>query len=471
MKGTVGLIVGSRGFFPAELVKEGRERILKVLEEEGLNVVTLDSNEGKFGAVETLDHAIACAELFKANREKIEGIIVTLPNFGDEKAIANTLRFSGLDVPVLIHAFPDDLDKMDLAHRRDSFCGKLSVCNNLVQYSIPFSLTRLHTVAPESKNFREDLNWFIGVCKVVNGLKGARIGLIGARPAAFNTVRFSEKLLENYGISVETLDLSEVLAGISKLSDTDSAVKEKMEKFRTYMDTTGVPENALIKMAKFSVVVENWMKENRLIASAIQCWSAIENIYGIVPCAVMSMMSESLMPSACETDVTGVVAMYALQLASGTPSAIVDWNNNYGDDPDKAVVFHCSNYPKSFLKDPKITFQDIISGTVGKENAYGSCAGRIPSGPMTFARVSTNDSVGIIQAYIGEGEFTDDPLNTFGGHGVIYVENLQALLKVICQRGFEHHVAMSRSKSARILYEAFSNYLGWDVYWHNGEEE
>jgi len=471
MKGTLGLIVGSRGFFPAELVKEGRERILKVLEEEGINVITLNSNEGKFGAVETLDHSIACAELFKANRDRIEGILVTLPNFGDEKAVANTLRFSGLDVPVLIHAFPDDLDRMDVAHRRDSFCGKLSVCNNLVQYSIPFSLTRLHTVAPESKSFREDLNWFMSVCKVVNGLRGARIGLIGARPSAFNTVRFSEKLLETYGISVETLDLSEVLAGISKLSDTDSAVREKIERFRTYMDTSGVPENALVKMAKFSVVVENWMKENRLIASAIQCWSAIENIYGIVPCAVMSMMSESLMPSACETDVTGVVAMYALQLASGTPSAIVDWNNNYGDDPDKAVVFHCSNYPKSFLKDPRITFQDIISGTVGKENAYGSCAGRIPSGPMTFARVSTNDTVGVIQAYIGEGEFTDDPLNTFGGYGVVYVENLQTLLKLICQRGFEHHVAMSRSKTARVLYEAFSNYLGWDVYWHTGEEE
>ncbi len=471
MKGTIGLIVGSRGFFPAELVKEGRERILKVFEEEGLNVITLNANEGKFGAVETLDHAIACAELFKANRDKIEGIIVTLPNFGDEKAVANTLRFAGLDVPVLIHAFPDDIDKMDLSHRRDSFCGKLSVCNNLVQYAIPFSLTRLHTVSPESRSFREDLNWFIGVCKVVNGLRNARIGLIGARPAAFNTVRFSEKLLENYGISVETIDLSEILASISKLSDSDSAVKEKTEKLRTYIDTTGVPENALVKMAKFSVVVENWMKENRLIASAIQCWSAIENIYGIVPCAVMSMMSESLMPSACETDVTGVIAMYALQLASGTPSAIVDWNNNYGEDPDKAVVFHCSNYPKSFLSDPKMTFQDIISGTVGKENAYGSCSGRIPSGPMTFARVSTNDSVGIIQAYIGEGEFTKDPLSTFGGHGVVYVKNLQSLLRMMCQRGFEHHVAMNRSKTARVLYEAFSNYLGWDVYWHNGEEE
>lgn len=469
MKKTVGLIVGSRGFFPKELISEGRERILKVLEEEGFDVVTFSTNEGKFGAVETLEHSVSCAELFKANREKIEGIIVTLPNFGDEKAIANTLRFSGLDVPVLIHAFPDDLDKMDLAHRRDSFCGKLSVCNNLVQYGIPFSLTSLHTVAPESKSFREDLGWFIGVCKVVNGLKNARVGLIGARPAAFNTVRFSEKLLENYGISVETIDLSEIFANISKLSDNDNLVREKVEKLRTYIDTTGVPENAILKMAKFSVVVENWMRENRLVATAIQCWSAIENIYGIVPCAVMSMMSESLLPSACETDIPGVIAMYALQLASGTPSAIVDWNNNYGEDPNKVVVFHCSNFPRSFLKEPKMTYQDIISGTVGKENSYGSCAGRILSGPMTFARVSTNDSIGTIQAYVGEGEFTDDPLSTFGGYGVARIEGLQELLRVICERGFEHHVAVSRSKSAKIIYEAFSNYLGWDVYWHNGE--
>ncbi|HHV81434.1 TPA: fucose isomerase [bacterium] len=466
MKGTVGLIVGSRGFFPAELIKEGRERILKVLEEEGFNVITFSPSDGKFGAVETLEHSINCAELFKANSEKIEGIIVTLPNFGDERSIANTLRFSKLDVPVLVHAFPDDLNKMDVAHRRDSFCGKLSICNNLNQYGIPFSLTKLHTVAPESKSFREDLKWFNSVCKVVNGLKNARIGLIGARPAAFNTVRFSEKLLENYGISVEPIDLSEIFDGISKLPDNDSAVREKVERLRNYMDTAGVPENAILKMAKFSVVIDKWMKENKLVASAIQCWSAIENIYGIVPCAVMSMMSESLLPSACETDVPGVIAMYALQLASGTPSVIVDWNNNYGEDPDKAVVFHCSNYPKSFLKEPKMTFQDIISGTVGKENAYGSCAGRISSGPMTFARVSTNDLIGTIQAYVGEGEFTDDPLSTFGGYGIAHVEGLQELLRIICERGFEHHVAMNKSNSAEVLYEAFSNYLGWDVYWH-----
>lgn len=471
MKGTIGLIVGSRGFFPVELISEGRERMLKVLKEEGFDVITLNPNEGKFGAVEKLDDSIKCAELFKANKDKIEGIVVTLPNFGDEKAIANTLKFSELDVPVLIHAFPDDLDKMDVAHRRDSFCGKMSVCNNLVQYGIPFSLTKLHTVEPESDSFREDLRWFMGVCKVVNGLRKARIGLIGARPSAFNTVRFSEKLLENNGISVETIDLSEVLAKIAKLSDTDQNVIQKVDAIKSYIDTRGIPENALVKMAKLAVVIDRWMKENRLVASAIQCWSAIEEIYGIIPCTVMSMMSEGLLPSACETDVPGVLAMYVLQLASGTPSAILDWNNNYASDPNKAVVFHCSNLPRSFFESPKMWYGDIISGTVGKENAYGTCVGKIASGPMTFARISTNDNLGIIQAYVGEGMFTDDPVNTFGGYGVAYVENLQQLLHFACERGFEHHVAMNRSKVARIIYEAFSNYLGWDVYWHNGEEQ
>jgi len=470
MKGTIGLIVGSRGFFPAELIKEGRERILKVLEEEGFDVITFSPNDGKFGAIESLDNSIKCAELFKANRDKIEGIVVTLPNFGDEKAVANALRFSGLDVPILIHAFPDDLNKMDISHRRDSFCGKMSLCNNLVQYGVPFSLTRFYTVAPESNSFREDLKWFMGVCKVVNGLRNARIGLIGARPAAFNTVRFSEKLLENNKISVETIDLSQIFAKTAKLSDTNQVVIQKVDAIKSYVDTKGIPESALVKMAKFAVIIDKWMKENRLVASAVQCWSAIEEIYGIVPCTIMSMMSEGLLSSACEADVSGAIAMYALQLASGTPSAILDWNNNYADDPNKAVVFHCSNLPKSFLESPKMWYGDIISGTVGKENAYGTCVGRISSGPMTFARVSTNDSLGIIQAYVGEGEFTDDPLNTFGGYGVAYVENMQQFLHIICERGFEHHVAMSHSKVARVVYEAFSNYLGWDTYWHNGEE-
>jgi len=463
---TLGVIVGNRGFFPDHLCEAGRAEVLRVLAEEGVQAVVLSAEDTPFGSVETYEDAEKCAALFKQHRTDIDGVLVTLPNFGDERGVADALRLSSLNVPVLVHAFPDDMDKMTVADRRDSFCGKMSVCNNLRQYGIPFTLTTLHTVAPDAESFREDLRQFVGTCRVVRGLRGARVGLLGARPAAFITVRFSEKLLEKAGISVETLDLSEAFGRANRLSDSDAGVRDKLDEIKAYVPTQGVPGEALLKMAKFALVVQRWIDEHELVATAVQCWTSIEEFFGIVPCTVMSMLSNALAPSACETDVMGAIGMLAMQLASLKPSALLDWNNNYGTDPDKGVVFHCSNLPKAFFREAKMDYQAIIAGTVGQENTYGTLAGRIKSGPFTFCRVSTDDERGVIRAYVGEGEFTDDPIDTFGGHGVIHVPNFQKLLHHICDNGFEHHVAANLSQCAAAVHEAMSKYLGWDVYWH-----
>ena len=463
---TFGLIVGNRDFFPDELARVGREEMIKVLQKEDFSVICPSPEDTRFGVVETWEDAKKCAALFKENREKIDGIIVSLPNFGDEKAVANTIRLSGLEVPVLVHAFPDDLDALDVPHRRDSFCGKISVCNNLTQYGIPFSLTRFHTVSPQDKSFKEDLDWFAGVCRLVNGLKNIKLGAIGARPAAFNTVRFSEKILESYGISIETIDLSDIYAGMSKISDGDGTLKVKIEEIRSYCDTKEVPPEKISTIARFGIVVERWMKDNDLTASAIQCWSSLENTLGIMPCTVMSMMSEKLLPSACEVDITGALAMHALQLASGSPSAIVDWNNNYGNDPDRAVIFHCGNFAKSIFEKVKMSYGDVIATTVGQQNAYGSLAGKIKSGPFTYARFTTDDLNGCLRAYVGEGQVTEDELNTFGARGVVHIPRMQDLLQFICKNGFEHHVAINLSRVASIFNEAISSYLGVETYWH-----
>src|SRR5215813_8762818 len=461
---TFGMIVGNRGFFPDHLAKSGREEMITAIEKAGHSVVAVGPEETKHGAIETRPEAARCADLFRANRDRIDGVIVTLPNFGDERAIADALRLSGLRVPVLVQATPDNPGKMGIATRRDSFCGKMSVCNNLTQYGIPYSLTTRHTEAPGSDFFKADLDWFAAVCRVVRGLRHLRIGAIGARPAAFNTVRYSEKLLERAGISVEPIDLSEILGRIDRMKDTEA--QPKLNAIKKYVSTDSVPADALMKMAKLGAVIDTWMEQTGVAISAIQCWTSLEEFFGVVPCTVMSMMSENLMSSACEVDICGVIGMHALQLASQTPSALLDWNNNYGDDPDKAVCFHCSNLPKHFFDDVRMDFQEIIAGTVGKENTFGTCVGRVKSGPMSFARFSTNDREGKMSGYVGEGEFTDDPLETFGGAGVVRIPGLQKLLRFICERGFEHHVAANFSTVASAVHEATTRYLKWDVHWH-----
>jgi len=463
---TLGMIVGNRGFFPDHLARSGHQEMRTSLESAGVKVVALSEAESKFGAVETREEARRCADLFKQHREAIDGIVVTLPNFGDERAIADTLRMAGLSVPILIQATPDTPGRMTIRDRRDSFCGKMSACNNLSQYGIPYSLTTLHTELPQSDTFRRDLDWFLGVCRVVKGLRRLRIGAIGARPAAFNTVRYSEKILEANGISVETIDLSEILGRIARMKDDDSAAQKKLQSIRKYVSTQSIPDAALLKMSKLGAVIDGWMQDTDVIISAIQCWTSLEEYFGVVPCTVMSMMSNEGMSSACEVDIAGVVGMHALRLASETPSALLDWNNNYADDPDKAVCFHCSNLPKHFFKDVRMDFQEIIAGTVGKENTFGTCVGRVKAGPMSFVRVSTDDREGKIRGYVGEGNFTDDSLENFGGAGVVHIPQLQKLLRYICERGFEHHVAANFSSVASAVHEATSRYLGWDMYWH-----
>ncbi len=466
-KMTFGVIVGNRGFFPDHLAKTGREEMLAALRKAGYEVIALGTDQSKFGAVESREESKRCAELFRAHENAIDGVIVTLPNFGEERAIADTLRGAGLHVPVLIQATPDTPGRMTIRDRRDSFCGKMSACNNLSQYRIPFSLTTLHTESPDSPEFAKDLESFAATCRVVKGLRRLRIGAIGARPAAFNTVRYSEKILEANGISVEPIDLSEIFGRIERMQDNDDAPQQKLASIKSYVSTHGIPENALMKMAKLGAVIEGWMKQTEVTISAVQCWTSMEEYFGVVPCTVMSMMSNNLFSSACEVDIAGVVGMHALQLASETPSALLDWNNNYGDDPNKAVCFHCSNLPKHFFQDVRMDFQEIIAGTVGKLNTFGTCVGRVKPGAMSFARFSTNDRAGRIDGYVGQGRFTDDSLETFGGAGVVEIPNMQALLRYICENGFEHHVAANFSSVAGAVHEAATKYLGWQIHSHS----
>jgi len=178
-------------------------------------------------------------------------------------------------------------------------------------------------------------------------------------------------------------------------------------------------------------------------------------------------MSNGLLPSACETDIAGLVGMVALQAASGRPAALLDWNNNFGTEPDKAVVFHCSNLPKDFFSEQKMDFQEIIAGSVGKDNAFGTIVGRVAPGPFSYCRVSTDDINGVVTSYLGQGRFTDDKLLTFGGYGVIEIPDFQDLLQFICRNGFEHHVAATRAEVADAVHDALETYMGWEVYHHS----
>lgn len=464
-----GVIIGTRAYFNSALAKDVRKQLLKTIEEQGYDYVILPEDATPTGSssIETREDGIKCAEFFRQNRDRIDGIIVSLPNFGFEIGIINAISIADLNVPVLVQACDDENDKVDLDSRRDAFCGKISVCNNLYQYGIPFTDTTLHTYSIYSELLAEDINRFAAVCRVVNGLRHARIGAIGTRPAGFQTVRASEKILQATGITVIPVDLSEILGVARKIDDTDEELQQKIEEIRRYARVPQQYGEKLILQAKFGVAVERWMDTNAIDAVAIQCWDSLEQNYGCAACVTMSMLGEKLIPAACEVDIAGAVSMYALTLASGRQSALLDWNNNFAEDRNKCVCTHCGNFPKSFvMNDIELGTLGVLGRTLGKVHTFGAVYGKVKQGDFTFFRISTDDTKGCIKSYLGEGHITDDPYGMDGCIAVTKVDNLQKLMKYICKNGFEHHVAMCRGNVKDILQEAVESYLGWNIYVH-----
>ena len=464
-----GIIIGTRAYFNSELAKDVRKQLLRTLADEGYDYVILPEDATPTGSssIETREDGLKCAELFRQNRDRIDGIIVSLPNFGFEIGIINAISVADLNVPILVQACDDENDKVDLDSRRDAFCGKISVCNNLYQYGIPFTDTTLHTYSIYSELLAKDINKFAGICRVVNGLRHARIGAIGARPAGFQTVRASEKLLQKSGITVVPVDLSEILGAARKIEDTDAELLKKLEEIKCYAAVPKEYSDKLVLQAKFGVAVERWIEANQIDAVAVQCWDSLEQNYGCAACVTMSMLGEKLLPAACEVDIAGAVSMYALTLAAQGQSALLDWNNNFAEDRNKCVCTHCGNFPKSFVRnDLKLGTLGVLGRTLGKVNTFGAVYGKVTKGDFTFFRISTDDTKGAIKAYLGTGEITDDPYGMDGCIAVTKVNNLQTLMKYICKNGFEHHVAMVRNDVKDILNEAIEGYLGWNLYVH-----
>lgn len=465
-----GVIIGTRAYFNSELARDVRKQLLKTLDDEGYDYVILPEDATPTGSssIETREDGLKCAELFRQNRDRIDGIIVSLPNFGFEIGIINAISVADLHVPVLVQACDDENDKVDLDSRRDAFCGKISVCNNLYQYGIPFTDTTLHTYSIYSDLLAKDINRFAAVCRVVNGLKHARIGQIGTRPLGFNTCRASEKLLQASGITVVPADLSEILYAAEAIEDSDTDLLRQMEKVAGYAEMPESYREKLRLQCKFGVAVNRWVEANQVDAVAIQCWDSLEQNFGCAACVTMSMLSEAGIPAACETDIAGAVSMLALTLASKEPSAIADWNNNFAENRNKCVCTHCGNFPKSFIGNDNLRLGPlgVLGRTLGKINTFGAVYAKVSAGDFTFFRISTDDTKGMIKAYVGEGKMTDDPYGMDGCIVVTEVPELQKLMKYICKNGFEHHVALVRADVAGVIEEALDSYLGWDLYVH-----
>lgn len=461
-KSTFAVFFGNRGFFPASLQAGARKEITQALKKLGHTVLTLDAKATRNGAVETPEEGARYAEFLRKHRDRVDGVILCLPNFGDETGAVAALKDAG--VPILIQAYPDDLDKMDPSRRRDAFCGKFSIMDVFVQYGIPFTALKPHTVHPASPKFSENVVYFDRLCQVVKALRNMTVGAIGARTTPFKTVRIDELALQRHGITMETFDLSDVFARLRAIKSSDKKAQAKAKRLREYARWDGVPKRAFENIVALGVTLDELVASNKLDAIAIRCWLELQQQFGISCCVLLSEMNERGVPAACEVDVGSAITMHALRYASGSVPCCLDWNNNYGDDENKCILFHCGPVPQAMMTQKgRIADHAILESAVGKGCSYGCNVGRISPTPFTYGNLLTVE--GRLRFYLGEARFTDDPLpgDFFGCAGVAAFDDLQEVLLAIGRQGHRHHVAVTPEHVKAPLREAFEKYLGYEV--------
>jgi len=459
---TFALFFGNRGFFPASVIAGARKEMKERVEQLGYGTLVMPATATPHGAVETVADGEKYAAWLTTKRGQFDGVILCLPNFGDETGAVVALREAG--VPILIQAYPDELDKMGVNQRRDAFCGKFSIMDMFCQYSIPFTTFQPHTVHPSTDAFASNVHDFARVCRVVQGMKNLIVGAVGARTTAFKTVRFDELTLQRHGITTETFDLATVIAGVRAMKDNDRRLPKKAARLRDYTRCDKVPAESFLTITKLGVVLDDLIASQHLQALAIRCWVELEMELKVAPCVLVSEINDRHIPCACEVDVCNAVAMHALQLASGQPATCLDWNNNYGDAADKCILFHCGPVPQSLMAGKgEVVDHTILSKAVGCGCGWGPNVGRLAPSPMTYASCKTEN--GKLSFYLGEGDITKDKIadDFFGCAGVAQIAGLQDKLQRIGYEGYRHHVGLTFGHVERVVREAFTRYLKYDL--------
>ena len=455
------LFFGNRGFMPAELIEEARLDMIKAVNNAGYEYLIMEKDATRYGAVETREEGRKYAKWLKSHEGEYDGVICCQPIFIDENGAITALQDA--NVPILMQAYPDEIGKMDFVHRRDAFCGKFSLTDVFEQYQVPYTVMIPHVVHPLSKDFAENLKDFAAICRIVGGMKRFTIGCIGARTTAFKTVRFDELTMQRHGINVESFDLSELFEKVKKKLDSDKSVLEKKKVLENYTDFSNVPEDKKLMLSKIGVTIDEYISEYHLDAISLRCWNELETYLRVCPCVLISELNDRGIVASCEIDMCSAITMRAMQLATQGPAACLDWNNNYGEDYNKVILFHCGSTAQKLMKSKGIVTAHKMFEKGDPGSGWGTNEGRIASFPMTFSNCKTEN--GKITIYFSEGEFTEDEIEEdyFGCAGVAQICDLQNKLIRLARGGFKHHTTVSNGHVKKVLEEAFKYYLGYDV--------
>lgn len=456
----LALLVANRGFFPSSVIEETYGDMHAAAAKVGVELLEIDEGKIKYNAVETTQEGMIYHDFLEEHRGEFDGVIISLPNFGDENGIKVALR--DINVPVLLQAYPDEIGKMDFTHRRDAFCGKLGLCSVFKQMGFKFTSGKPFVMHPLSADFENELEDFVAICRVVRKMRYMRLGVFGARTTAFKSVRYDEGAMERVGCDVESYDLTMVMERYEATDPASKAVQQFKERLLATGDYADAPAYALENLSRMGAALLNIIQEDKLDGIAIRCWSELQHLLHIAPCALLGIYNSMGIPAACETDASNTLMMVALNAASGQPTGCLDFNNNYGEDENKAILFHCGPLPIELMVNPgHIEEHLMFTKTQGENCSWGVNVGHIKPGEITIAGSRTEN--GEVHYFVERAVITDDPIEEgyFGTPGVITMEGLQDKLFSMQEEGFRHHAIITPGDHVRQIDEALSKYLGY----------
>jgi L-fucose isomerase-like protein len=453
----VGFVPVHRSPFDLEWAKKMRKRCIDSFNKiEDIEIIYPDEKISDYGLLTFEKDAKSIIDFFK--KEKIKGLIIGTMTFGEELPLLSVAEaFS--DIPIFLFGTKEDPFTEDGFRHSDSFCGTLSASSGLYRRKIPFQFGGI--VFPEENKFLEKVKNFSMTCSAFNGFIAARIGEVGPRPPAFETCTINEiTMIERFRQRVIPRTLAEVFYEANKINNNDSAVKEIIAEIKANAICNGVPEESMQKLAKLEIVLMNFIKKEDLSCLGIQCWDAIEEIYGISPCLVNGRLTQKGFPVSCESDIHGALTMLLQYLVSlrKMPPHFIDWTIQHQEDNNKFFAWHCGNAPQCLAADKntvRITKESIKS--FATDNNYGKAEFQLKSGEVTLNRLVEYD--GEFKLLITRGVIVPDSRKIRGAWAWVQVENLEKLFEVLVYEGFTHHASMVHGNFVDPLVE-FCRFAG-----------
>ena len=436
----LGLAPTRRAIFSAPAAMEYAEKTRSRLKELGVEYVDIN-DISEDGLLHDEEDEIRIAEKFRA--AGVSGLFLPHTNFGTEYECARLAKRLGL--PVLLWGPRDECPDQNGMRLRDSQCGLFATGKVLRRFNVPFTyMTNCNLTDPE---FERGVRDFLAVCSVVKTFRSIRILQIGPRPMDFWSTMCNEgELLEKYGIRLAPVPLPELMQEMQKARTQKQEVERTVGYCRSCMNIN-VTSEQLETIAALKEAMLAPVKKYRCNAVAIQCWNALQDEIGIMPCAANSLLNEMGIPTVCETDIHGAITALMVEAATldDTRSFFADWTVRHPTNDNAELLQHCGPWPISVARErPSIGYPVAF-------DFPGSISAEAKHGEITLARFDGDH--GEYSLLLGKAKGVDGPY-TKGTYLWVEVKNLKRLEAKIVEGPYIHHCVGIHKDVVAVLYEA-----------------